>query len=65
MKQLPRGKQSLIHFRLFIYIYIYIYIYIPSSCRAASTDITDPLLPLLPIVHHLWLVFRATSRILT
>ena len=30
-----------------------------SSCRAASTDIPDPLLPLLPIVHRLWQVFRA------
>ena len=36
-----------------------------SSCRAASTDTPDPLSPLLPIVHHLWPVFRATSRILT
>ena len=36
-----------------------------SSCRAASTDIPDPLLSLLPIVHRLWQVFRATSRILT
>ena len=35
-----------------------------SSCRAASTDILDPLSPLLPIVHRLWQVFRATSRIL-
>ena len=25
-----------------------------SSCRAPSTDIPDPLLPLLPIVHRLW-----------
>ena len=25
-----------------------------SSCRAASTDIPDPLSPLLPIVHRLW-----------
>ena len=31
-----------------------------SSCRAASTDIPDPLSSLLPIVHHLWQVFRAT-----
>ena len=23
-----------------------------SSCRAASTDIPDPLSPLLPIIHH-------------
>ena len=36
-----------------------------SSCRAASTDILDPLSPLLPVVHRLWQVFRATSRILT
>ena len=36
-----------------------------SSCRAASTDIPDPLPPLLPIVHRFWLVLRATSRILT
>ena len=35
-----------------------------SSCRAASTDIPDPLSPLLPIVHRLWQIFRATSRIL-
>ena len=25
-----------------------------SLCRAASTDIPDPLSPLLPIVHRLW-----------
>ena len=36
-----------------------------SSCRAASTDIPDPLSSLLPIFHRLWQVFRATSRILT
>ena len=36
-----------------------------SSCHATSTDILDPLSPLLPIVHRLWQVFRATSRILT
>ena len=36
-----------------------------SSCRAPTTDILDPLLPLLPIVHRFWQVFRATSRILT
>ena len=45
--------------------YIYIYIYISSSYRAASTDIPDPLSPLLPIIHRFWQVFRATSRILT
>ena len=36
-----------------------------SSCRAASTDISDPFLPLLPIIHRLRQVFRATSCILT
>ena len=36
-----------------------------SSCRAASTDIPDHLSPLLPIVHRLRQVFKATSRILT
>ena len=36
-----------------------------SSCRAASTDIPDPLTSLLPIVHRLRQVFRATSYILT
>ena len=36
-----------------------------SSCHTASTDILDPLSPLLHIVHRLWLVLRATSRILT
>ena len=45
-------------------IYIYIYIYI-SSCRAINKGIPDPLSPLLPIVHRLWQVFRAISRILT
>ena len=49
-------------------IYIYIYIYISSSsssCRAGSTDIPDPLSPLLPIVHRPRQVFRTTSCILT
>ena len=36
-----------------------------SSCRAASTDIPYLLSPLLPIVHHLCQVLRATSCILT
>ena len=35
-----------------------------SSCHAASMDIPDPLLPLLPIVHRFWSVLRDTSRIL-
>ena len=38
---------------------------IPSPCRAASTDIPDPLSPLLPIIHRLWQVFRVTSCVLT
>ena len=36
-----------------------------SSCRAASTDIPDPLSLRLPIIHRLWQVFRVTSRIIT
>ena len=36
-----------------------------SSCRAASMDIPGPLSQLLPIVHRLWQVFRATSCIVT
>ena len=36
-----------------------------SSCRAGSTDIPDPLSPLLPIVHRSRQVLRTTSRILT
>ena len=36
-----------------------------SSFRTTGTDIPDPLSPLFPIVHRLWQVFRATSRILT
>ena len=36
-----------------------------SSCGAASTDILEPLSPLLPIIHRFWQVFRTTSRILT
>ena len=50
---------------VFAYIYIYIYIYIYRPCRAASTDIPDPLSSLLHPVHRFWPVFRATSRILT
>ena len=45
-----------IHIYIYIYIYTYIYIYIyissSSSYRAGSTDIPDPLSPLLPIVHR-------------
>ena len=36
-----------------------------SSCRATSTDIPDPLSPLLPIIHRLRQVFRFTSCVLT
>ena len=56
--------QTYTKIRLVQSIYIYIYIYISSSCHAASTDIPDPLSPLLAIVHRLWQVFRATSHIL-
>ena len=49
----------------YYYHYYYIYAYISSSLyHAASTDIPDPLSQLLPIVHRLWQVFRAISRIL-
>ena len=45
---------------------IYIYLYISSSSyRAGSTDISDPLSPLLPIVHRPRQVFRTTTCILT
>ena len=37
------------HTHTLTYIYIYIY-----SCRAASTDIPDPLSPLLPIILRFW-----------
>ena len=56
------------------YIYIYIYIYMEvnngvssssSSYRAGSTDIPDPLSPLLPIVYRPRQVFRSTSCIPT
>ena len=49
----------------YIYIYIYIYTYISSSCHDTSTDIPDPLSPLLPIAHRIWQVLRATFRIPT
>ena len=36
-----------------VYIFVCVYIYISSSSyRAGSTDIPDPLSPLLPIVHR-------------
>ena len=55
-----------LEYQLLKYLWTYIYISSSSSsCRAASTDIPDPLSPLLPIVHRLWHVFRAASRILT
>ena len=34
-----------------------------SSCCAASTDIPDPISPLLPIIHRLWQVFRENKKI--
>ena len=47
---------------IFFY-FVIIYNYLSSSCRAASTDILAPLSPLFLIIHRLWKVFRATSRI--
>ena len=54
-----------VHVAQSIYLSIYLFSSSSSSCCAASTDIPDPLSPLLPIVHRLWQVFRATFRILT
>ena len=45
--------------------WVYIYHHHSSSCNAASTDIPDPLSPLLPIIHRLRQVFRVTSCVLT
>ena len=57
------------HMYLYMYICVYVHKYVSSSssssCRAACTDMPDPLSPLLPIIHRLWQVFRATSRILS
>ena len=53
---------------LLYYVYaivIYCCMSSSSSCRTGSTDIPDPLSPLLPIVHRPRQVFRTTSRILT
>ena len=45
-------------------IYIYIYVCISSSsCRAASTDLPDPLSPPVSIVHRSREIFQATSCI--
>ena len=58
----------LLPYIFYICIYCHKYLYTSSSSssgRAASTDIPDPLSPLLPIVHRFWQVFKATSRILT
>ena len=37
--------------------HVYMKLESSSSCRAANTDIPDPLSPLLPIIHRLWQVF--------
>ena len=50
---------------LFTFYFKYIYISSSSSYRAGSTDIPDPLSPLLPIVHRPRQVFRRTTCILT
>ena len=49
----------------FKYSYLILITILSSSCRAAITDIPDPLSPPLSIVHRLWQVFRAICRILT
>ena len=43
-----------VYIHIIQFISIYMMISSSSSCRAASTDIPDPLSPLLPIVHRLW-----------
>ena len=59
------------HTYIYIYIYtcVYIYIYTQSvtstSCRAASTELPDPLSQLVPIIHRPRDVFKATSCITT
>ena len=54
------------YMRLYIYMCVCVCISSSSSfCRAASMDISDPLSPLLSIIHHFWQVVRATSRIHT
>ena len=47
------------------YLALKIFFWYSSSCRTASTDISDPLSPLLLIVHLFWQVPGATSCILT
>ena len=52
------------HIYIYTHTHTYIYIYISSSsCRAASTDLPDPLSPPVSIVHCSWEVFKATSCI--
>ena len=57
----PRSLANTLPTRPMSWSNIYIYIYIIIILSA----IPGPLALLLPIVHHLWQVFRATSRILT
>ena len=49
LSSLPKTYAYMLFISVYIYIYIYIYVYHHSSCCAASADIPDPLLPLLPI----------------
>ena len=50
---LPEYTHIHTHTHTLTYTHTHTYIYIlSSSCRAASTDIPDPLSPLLPIVHR-------------
>ena len=55
-----------LHRRIYIYIFVCIIVDVSpssSSCHATSTDLHDPLSPLLPIVYCFRRVFRVTSRI--
>ena len=55
----------LVFFSLASCFFVNVIFLFSSSCRAASTDIPDPLSPLPPIIHRLQQVFKAPSRILT
>ena len=57
---------SCIHVYIHIYSCIHTHIYIhmhASSCRPASMDLPDPLLPPISIIHHSQEVLQATSFI--
>ena len=48
-----------------IYIYTYLRVLVLLSCRIASTDFLDSLLPLVPIIHRFRQVLQTTSCVRT